>query len=68
MLIMTGKVPFIIEAKRPFKDTIGGIDTSPTFSELDLLMEQKHNTIVELDGNRLLAPRGPMGAPAVHTD
>jgi hypothetical protein len=64
----TRKVPFVIEVKRPFKDTVSGIDTSPTFPELDLLLEQKYNAIVGLDSYRLLALREPMDATVVQTD
>ncbi len=61
-------MPFVIEVKRPFEDTVGWIDTSPTFPELDLLLEQNYNTIVEMDSYRLLALREPMDAPVVQTD
>jgi len=39
-----------------------------TFPELDLLLEQKYNTIVGLDRYRLLALREPMDATVVQTD
>jgi hypothetical protein len=64
----TREMPLVIEVKRPFKDTVSGIDTSPTFPELDLLLEQKYNTIVGLDSHRLLALREPMDATVVQTD